>query len=181
MIKSELINKKSICHCLIYSTSNPEVLIPIKGLVEDIHFNEDIPYYSIKILKFYDNFFFLKENLYNRTFQLRLESKPKSFKIPEGFKTVGELENWFIDTCTHRFIVESNFVVKTKLELIDVFNKIQEYIIIKKFRGIRDSSLRPLLESPFRIQSKIEFEERFRRMFGDKFTPDQLNEYLGFI
>lgn len=181
MIKSELLNKKSICHCLIYSPSNPDVLIPIKGLVEDIHFNENIPFYSVKLLKFYDNLFFLKEILYNRNFQLKIESKPKIFKIPNTFKTVGQLENWFIDTCPHRFVVESNFVVKTKLELMDLFNKIQEYLIIKKFRSIRDNSLRPLFESPLKIHSKIEFDERFRRMFGDKFTQEEIKEYLSYI
>ena len=49
MIKDELIDKKSICHFLLYSTSNPEILIPAKGIVEDIHFEEDIPHYSIII------------------------------------------------------------------------------------------------------------------------------------
>jgi hypothetical protein len=181
MIKSEILNKKSICHGLIYSTSNPDILIPIKGIVEDVHFDQDIPYYSIKLLKFYDNINFLKENLYDRPFQLKIDAKPKKFIIPKTFKIVGELENWFIDVCTHRFIIESNFVVKTKLELIDLFNKIQEYLIIKNLRAVRDSSIRPLFDNPLKISSKIEFEQRIRRMYGDKFTEEQILEFISWI
>lgn len=181
MIKSELINKKSICHALIYSTQNPEILIPIKGIVEDIHFREDIPIYVIKLLKFYDNIYFLKENLYNRPFQLKIEAKPKPFIIPKEIKTVVELENWFIDVCQHRFVIESNFVVKTKNELVDIFSKIQEYLIIKNLRVARDSSMRPLFENPLKISTKIEFEQRIKRMYGDKFDNEGLSEFISWI
>lgn len=181
MIKNELINKKSICHALLYSTQNPEIMIPVKGIVEDIHFREDIPFYSIKIIKFYDNIYFLKENLFNRPFQLRIDSKPKSFQIPKTIKTVVELENWFIDTCSHRFVVESNFVVRTKNEMTELFTKIQEYLIIKNLRLIRDSSMRTLFENPLKIESKKEFQERLKRMYGDKFPLGSIEEFVNFI
>jgi hypothetical protein len=180
MIKDKLLDKKSICHALLYSTSSPEVMIPIKGIIEDISFEEDIPHYSIKVIKFYDNINFLKENLYNRSFLLKHRTKPKMFKIPQ-FKTVIELENWFIDECSHRFSVESAFVVRTKIEMIELFNKIEEYIIIKHLRSIRESSNRHLYNGPLKIQSKIEFAERFKRMYGDKFDKDSIDQYLNCI
>ena len=115
MIKSDILDKKSICHAIIYSSHDPEIIIPIKGIVEDVHFQEDIPSYSIKLIKFYDNINFLKEHLYDKPFLLKRGDKPKRFTIPK-VKTVTELESWFIDECTHRFCVESNFVTKTKIE-----------------------------------------------------------------
>jgi hypothetical protein len=180
MIKDKLIDKRSICHSLLYSTSYPEILIPIKGVVEDIHFEEDIPHYSIKLIKFYDNIHFLKEHFIDKPFLLKHKSKPKSFQIPK-FKTVVELENWFIEECTHRFCVESPFVVRTKIEMVDLFNKIEDYLIIKKFRSIRESTIRPLYEGDLKISSKIEFTERLRRMYGDKMNSEKFDEFSNFI
>jgi hypothetical protein len=180
MIKGNLLDKKSICHALIYSTSSPEIMIPIKGIVEDIHFEEDIPKYSIKLIKFYDNINFLKENFIGKPFLLKHKAKPKSFQIPK-FKTVVELENWFIDECPHRFCIESTFVVRTKIEMTELFNKIEEYVLIKHLRIIRESSLRSLYQGPFKIQSKIEFKERLRRMYGDKFNGSDFDEYSDYI
>lgn len=180
MIKDKLIDKKSICHALLYSTSSPEIIIPIKGVIEDIHFEEDIPHYSIKLIKFYDNINFLKDNFVGKPFLLKHKSKPKSFQIPK-FKNVVELENWFIEDCSHRFCIESTFVVRTKNEMVSLFNKIEDYLIIKRLRAIRESSLRPLYEGPIKISSKIEFKERLRRMYGDKLSDHSFEEFSDFI
>lgn len=45
MIKSQILDKKSICHALLTPTSDPEIMIPVKGVVEDVFFEEDIPVY----------------------------------------------------------------------------------------------------------------------------------------
>jgi hypothetical protein len=179
MIKSDLLDKKTICHAIIYSSQDPEIIIPIKGIVEDIHFNADIPYYSIKLIKFYDNINFLKEHLYDRTFLLKYGEKPKRFQIPK-FRTVAELETWFIDDCSHRFCIQSNFVCRTKLQMSDLFNKIQEYLILKNLRIIKKTSTRPLYEGHLKISSNIEFNERLRRAYGDKFEGD-IDEFLSYI
>lgn len=180
MIKDKLLDKKSICHALLYSTSSPEVIIPVKGIIEDIHFEENIPKYTIKLIKFYDNINFLKEHFIGKAFLLKHKAKPKAFQIPK-VKTVIELENWMIDECPHRFCVESTFVVRTKNEMVELFNKIEEYILIKHLRIIRESTIRSLYEGPLKIQSKIEFRERLRRMYGDKFSDKDFEEYSDFI
>jgi hypothetical protein len=181
MIKTDLLDKKSICHAIIYSSRDPETIIPIKGIIEDIHFQEDIPYYSIKLIKFYDNIHFLKEHFYEQPFLLKFNHKPKTFAIPK-FRTVNELESWFIDECTHRFCIESNFVTRTKIEMASLFNKIEEYLIIKHYRSIKKSTMRHLYEGPLKMQSGIEFNERMKRAFSDKFNnQDDIDEFLSFI
>lgn len=180
MIKTPLIDKKSICHALIYSTNNPENIIPIKGIVEDIHFKEDIPYYQIKLIKFYDNIFFLKESMIDKPFRLRYDRKPKKIPIP-NFKTTTDLQNWFIDECTHRFCVESTMVVRHKFEMIELFNKIQEYLIFKNLREIKNISTRSLYEGNFKISSNIEFYKRLERMYGDKFTNEEYKDIIRYI
>lgn len=181
MIKDKLLDKKSICHALLYSTENPQILIPIKGVIEDIHFEEDIPHYTIKLIKFYDGINFLKEHLYDKAFLLKHKGKPRPLLIPKKIKNTSELENWFNDESTYRFSIESSFVVKTKAEMMDLFNKIQEYVIIKHLRLIRDVTIRQSYDGPFKISSKVEFIERLRRMYGDKFNLNEFERYSDFI
>jgi hypothetical protein len=179
MITSDILDKRSICHGFISSTSKPDVLIPFKGVIEDIQFHENFPRYSIKIIKFYDNVYFLKEFLGDGFYQQKFEGKPKPVSIPNTIKTVPELEDW-IGSC--RFVVETNFVVKTKNEMMELFKKLQEYLIAKAYREIQQFSVRPLLESPLRLESKIELKARIKRMYGDKFKSiEDLDSFLDYI
>ena len=96
-------------------------------------------------------------------------------------KVAGELERWFIDKCSMRFCVESTFVVRTKNEMVELFNKIQDYTIIKHLRLIRDSSIRGLYQGNLKLSSKVEFKARLKRMYGDKFTDSEFEELSDFI
>lgn len=179
MITSEIFDKKTICHGFISSTSKPDVLIPFKGVIEDIQFHENFPKYSIKIIKFYDNIYFLKELLNDGFFLQKFDGKPKSVNVPTSIKTVPELEEWIAKI---RFVVETNFVVKTKNEMIDIFRRIQEYLIAKSYREIQQFSVRPLLESPLRMESKAELKLRIKRIYGDKFkSVEDLDSFLDCI
>lgn len=176
MIKIDLLNKKSICHALLSSTNDPNTLIPIKGVVEDIHFNEKIPFYDIKIIKFYDNIDFLKDHFFDKSFLRTYQKKPKYISIPKTIKNVADLENWFNENQSIRFCVESTFVTRTKNEMVEIYNKIQEYLIIQNLRLIRTSIMRPLYDGHLKINSKIEFKERLRRMIGDKMSEEEFNQ-----
>ena len=100
------------------------------------------------------------------------KGKSKPLKIPK-FTTTAELETWFSDKTSYRFCVESNFVVKTKIEMLDLFHRIQEYIIYKELRSIRRTIMRSAYEGDLKLSSKIEFDERIRRAFGDKFKSEE--------
>lgn len=181
MIKSQILDKGSICHALISPTSNPEIFIPVKAVVIDVYFQEDIPTYGLKIVKFYDNINFLKEFFYHTPYLTNYKGKSKPLKIPK-FSTVAELENWFSDTSSYRFYVESNLVVRTKNEMMDLFHRIQEYIIYREFRSIRRSIMRSAYNGDLKMNSKQEFGERLKRAFGDKFkSVEDLNEFIEMI
>lgn len=181
MIKAELIDKKSICHALIASSSAPDLFIPIKGIVEDVHFHEQFPHYIIKVVKFYDNIHFLKDALVDKPFLLKYKSKPKTFPIPKNIKTASDLENWFSEEAPYRFCVESSFVVRTKGEMVDLFKAIEMYKIAKNLRSLRTVLMRPIFESPMRINSVVEFENQLKRMFGDRLSDDELNQLISSI
>jgi hypothetical protein len=178
MIKSQILDKKSICHALLSSTSNPEIFIPVKAVIEDVFFEENIPVYNLRIIKFYDNIHFLKEFFYDTPYLTNYKGKSKPLKIPK-ISTTAELETWFSEKSTYRFCIESNFVVKTKIEMLDLFHRIQEYIIYKELRSIRRTIMRSAYDGTLKLNSKIEFEDRIKRAFGDKFhTIEDLKTFI---
>lgn len=182
MIKSQILDKKSICHALLTPTSDPEIMIPVKGVVEDVFFEEDIPVYILRVIKFYDNIHFLKTAFIDKSFLTNYRGKPKPLKVPKTVKTITELEEWSGEKTRYRFCVESNMVVRNKNEMMELFNKVQEYLIRQKLRAVKKILLRTPYQGPIRLNSNAEFDNRMRRAFGDLFpTSDDLESFVDTI
>jgi len=179
MIKTQILDRKSICHALLASSSDPEIMIPVKGVIDEVFFEEDIPIYSIRIVKFYDNINFLKTAFIGKPFLTNYRGKPKPLHIPKEIKTLSEMENWLGEKSKYRFCIESNLVVRTKLEMLELYNKIQEYLILQKLRAIKKIVLRTPYEGPLKLNSSEEFNNRVRRAFADLF--DSENDVKSFI
>ena len=62
MIKHKIFSKGDHIHALISTSQQPNVLIPVRCIVYDVKFDDINPQYQIKIIKFYDNIYFLKKN-----------------------------------------------------------------------------------------------------------------------
>ena len=182
MIKTEILDKKSICHALISSTSDPEVIIPIKAVIEDVRFHENIPYYSLRIIKFYDSIDFLRANFFNKPFVTVYKSQPKPLKIPDSIRTTEALDTWMGENSKYRFFVESNLVVKTKNEMMDLFNKIEEYILCKSLKKAKSIALRIPYKGPIRMSSKAEWANRLERAYSDLFsTKEEAQSFISTI
>ena len=172
MIKTKILDKKSICHALLTSTQDPETMIPIKGVIEDVYFEENIPVYYIRIIKFYDGINFLKTAFIGKPFLVNYRGKPKPINVPVTIKGVGELENWFADKSRYRFCIESNFTFRAKSEMMEFYDKIQEYVILQKLRSIKKIILRTSYNGPLRLNSIVEFDNRIKRAFSDLFPEE---------
>jgi hypothetical protein len=182
MIKTELLDKKSLCHALLQSTTDPEILMPVKAIVEDIYFDEDIPIYSVRIIKFYDSIDFLKHAFYDKAFATIYNRAPRPLKIPKHIKNIPQLEEWSGNQTKYRFCIESNLVVKSKGEMVELFNKVQEYLICQKLRFLKRISTRPLYDGPFKMTSFSEFNNRIERGFSDLFeTVDDVKNFIDTI
>jgi len=177
----ELFKKKSLCHALISSSNSPDVFIPVKAIIEDVHFHETSPHYSLRIIKLYDTIFFLKEAFDGKRFVNGYKQKPVIFKYPKKIKTPAQLEQWLSNDYAHRFVVNGAFVVQRKFEMVELFNKIQEYLIAKNLRVLKTTLIRRLYEGPMKISSFVEFSNGIKRMFSDKLSNDQLDELLSHI
>jgi len=63
----------------------------------------------------------------------------------------------------------------------ELFNKIEEYVIIKHLRSIKESSFRGMYEGPLKISSFVDFNQRFKRAYNDKFDEGDADEFLSYI
>jgi hypothetical protein len=83
------------------------------------------------------------------------------------------MENWLGEKSRYRFCVESNLVVRTKIEMMDLFNKIQEYLILQKLRSIKKIVLRTPYEGDLKLNSNADFDNRIKRAFSDLFPTEK--------
>lgn len=182
MIKSELLDKGSMCHAFLISPTHPEILIPVKGVIEDFLLKEDIPIYRIKVVEFYDDFNFLLRNLYPpRRFYISktYSSTANEIRLSKKITNRDQLANFFNGQSTIRFNVESTFVCKNKTELFKLFDRINEFLVCKYLKQIKDTIVRPKYDGPLHISGEREFHVRMERGFSDLFNSKQ--EFDDFI
>lgn len=167
MIKHKLIKKGSIAHSLISPVNYPHNFIPVKVVIKDIKFDEYNPLYLVKIIKFYDNIYYLREYFIDNKFQNAFDKKARPFYI-KNVKTVDELQN-FIDSEDSRFyvVVDSIHTMRYKNEMQELFNKMQDFLIFRNLDNFREMSTRSFYSGKFKISSGIEFFNRLKRMLSD--------------
>ena len=172
-----LFPKGSIVYALLSSSTYPNVLIPVKGIVKDVKYDEINPEYLIKVTKFYDSAKFLKKYFLGMAFSNKIGNRSKRFKIDKTkFKTVGDLEK-FVNTGDTRFyiVVDSILCVKFKGELTQLFTKIQNHLIEVKLRDLRTYMTRPTYKGMYKLDTKEEFNVRLKRFIGDKIDKSTIS------
>jgi hypothetical protein len=171
MIPKDIFNKNEICYAFLTSYNEPNVLIPVKGIIKDIRFKQDFPTYLIEITKFYDNVMFLRNYLINMTFYKTLDSISTFFlKLPD-FKSIGELQA-FIDANEVTVVVHGIFTFSKKQNLVKYFNKMNDYNIHLNLLALQNNITRSFYSGDLRISNKLEFAKRLEKFFGDKFPTE---------
>lgn len=179
MIKHKIFHKGEKIYALLSSYSNPNVLIPIKGIIKDIEFDEVNPRYQIRAVKFYDSINFLKKNLFDCSFPYRFDRRPRKFKINKNKpRSVDELQYRLNanDRQRYYFVVDSIMAFQFRNEMTEMFNMLQDHIIEKKFRELRDEMTRTFYKnSTYSLDSWSEFYARLGQFIGDR--VDDFNKY----
>jgi len=170
MIKHKLIDKGSIAHALISSANQPNVFIPIKVVIKDIKYDEHNPLYLVKIIKFYDSIHFLKEHFMNSKFPKAFGAKPRPFFINTNNVTNTDSLQNYLDKEDSRFyvVVDSIHTTRYKQDMIDLFNKLQDFLICRNMKELRELSTRNSYSGILKFSSKTEYYNRLRRMIIDK-------------
>ena len=178
-----IFNKGQFVYCLLASHTNPNILLPVKGVILDSKWDPVNPLYQIRIIKLYDNMKFLKQHFFGMNFRHEFENRARKMILrAEDFKTTKVLEDRLNDKDRERFyvVIESVMCTKTKIGLSGLFEKVQFYMISKNLKEIRDISARPFFKGPFSLDSVKEFDARYKKGWADKFERNALdiNKYL---
>ena len=178
-----IFNKGQFVYCLLASHTNPNILLPVKGVILDSKWDPVNPLYQIRIIKLYDNMKFLKQHFFGMNFRHEFENRARKMILrAEDFKTTKALEDRLNDKDRERFyvVIESVMCTKTKIGLSELFEKVQFYMISKNLKEIRDISTRPFFKGPLSLDSPKEFDARYKKGWADKFERNALdiNKYL---
>lgn len=180
MIKHRLFAKGEYVQALISTTQQPNVLIPVRAMVYDVKFDDINPQYQIRIKKFYDTMYFLKQNLFGGRFirnfegsETRINAKRTNYKNTE--QLVEELfdgKNWE----KYLIVVDSVFCVKTLDEQETLFNNLQSFMIEQNLKSLFEMTNRyPYRKGKgeFAFESKGEFVIALKKFLGDRIPKDE--------
>jgi len=173
-----IFTKGQIVYCLQASHSRPDILLPVKGLIIDTSWDPVNPLYKIKITKMYDNMGYLKKYFFDMNFKYEFDNRARKMPLKkEDFKTTKSLEDRFKEKDQERFyvIVESVMCTKTRIDLQELFERVQFYIISKNLKEIRETSARPFFKGCLSLDSTKEFDVRFKKGWKDKFEKSDID------
>jgi len=180
MIKHKLFSKGEHIHALISTTQQPNILIPVRATIYDIKFDDINPQYQIRIKKFYDSMYFLKQNLFGGRFirdfsgsDTRINAKRTNYKNVEQLT-----EELFNGDSWNKYliIVDSVFCTRTYEEQRNLFSNLQSFMIETKIKEIYEMSTRyPYRKASgeFAFNSRGEFEASLKKFLGDKIPKDK--------
>lgn len=176
MINHKLYVKGESIYTLLISHSHPNILIPVKGIIKDVKYDEVNPEYLIKIIKFYDSADFLRMHFSKMSYVQKFDNKPRRLRFNEDnplkshddfFKDInGKKERNFM------IVVDSIMTVKNREDMFSLFNKVEDHVIEKTLRTLMQHVTRTSYRSRYRIPTYGEFFIRLRRFIGDKITDD---------
>jgi len=173
-----IFDKGQTIYCLLASHTNPNILLPIKGIIMDSKWDPVNPLYQIRITKFYDSMRFLNKYFFDMNFRHVFENRARKMILKkEDYKTAKVLEERLNDTDRERFyiVIESVMCTKTKVNLSALFEKVQFYIISKNLKEIRETSVRPFFKGALSLDSVKEFDARYKKGFYDKFKSAKID------
>lgn len=165
-------------YCLLSSHTKPNILIPTKGKIIDVKWDVINPFYKIRLLKLYDNMFFLKSNFLNMNFKNDFNKKPRKLPLKlDDINSAKQLDKYLMENDDPRcyVIVESIMCVKTKVQLGELFNKLIFFQISKNYKEIEMLSSRPFYNGIFSLDSYHEFFNRFKLSWHDKFKKSNID------
>jgi len=178
MIRHKLFSKGESIHALISTTTHPNILFAVRGVIYDIKFDEYNPQYQIKIDKMYDEVSFIKRYLVKgRTIRdfdgndTRYKLVRSQFKTTDDFvETIYNGDNWE----KYLIVVDSVYCCKGHPEQIEFFNKIQTFLIERNLKEIYDMSNRNMYrKGEFYYRTKGEYEMALKKFLGDRAPKDK--------
>lgn len=177
MIKHKIFSKGDHIHALISTSQQPNVLIPVRCIVYDVRFDDINPQYQIKIIRFYDNIYFLKKNLFGGRFIRNFNGTETKINLTRGnYNRVEDLENKIFSGDNwekYLIVVDSVFCTRTRAEQVKLFNNLQTFMIQMKLREIFELANRSVYsKGELFFQTKGQYEKALKKFLGDKYPKE---------
>lgn len=178
MIKHKIFSKGDHIHALISTSQQPNVPIPVRCIVYDVKFDDINPQYQIKIIKFYDNIYFLKKNLFGGRFirnfkgnETKLNLSRKQYPKVEDLETrIFSGDNWE----KYLIVVDSVFCTRTKAEQTELFNSLQTFMVQMKLREIFELTNRSVYsKGELFFQTKGVYEKALIKFLGERYPKQK--------
>lgn len=178
MIKHKLFSKGEYIQALISTSQQPNVLIPVRCIIHDVKFDDINPQYQIKVIKFYDNIYFLKKNLFGGRFIRNFKGTETRMNLArKNYSTVEDIENNIFagkNWEKYLIVVDSVFCVRTRGEQVELFNNLQTFMIQMKLKEIFELANRSVYSNgEFFFQTKGLYEKALKRFLADKYPKEK--------
>ena len=171
MIKHRLFSKGEFIHALISNTTYPNIVFPVRAIIYDVKFDDKMPRYQIRIVKFYDDIGFLKRYFFDTNFEKSFTGGHTKFRFKrDQFSNRTELaEHLEANPETYLITVDSVMCTKTLNQIMDLYNSIQDFLIEKSIRELYEMSTRQVYKKgQYYYESKGVFVAHLKKMLGDR-------------
>lgn len=179
MIKHRLFTKGEYIHALVSNSTHSNIVFPVRALIYDVKFDEHIPQYQIKIVKFYDDISYLKRYFFDMVFTKDFNGSISRFKFSrQKYKTREQLQK-HIDAGdeTYFVVVDSVMCTKSYNQIKELYFNIQDFLIEKSIRDLYEMMTRnSYSKGNYYYKSKGIFEAHLKK-FLDKRAPDTKNYF----
>lgn len=174
-----LFNVDDQIHTLLTSSTNPNVLIPVRGIVKEIKHDLKNPRYKIKIVQFYDSWNFIRKYFLDNNYRHSFTDRPRPCKI-KGVNSlqdiIEKLENP-VEENRYYIVVDSLMSFKFYYEMNEAFQDIQSFVIHKKMNELKEFQTRGIYKGKYKISSPKDWFIRARNIIGD-FTDKQFKKII---
>lgn len=175
MIKHRIFSKGEYIHALISNSKHSNIVFPVRGLIYDVKFDEMMPQYQIKIVKFYDDINFLKRYLFDIKFNRDFNKGVTRFRFSRQKHKTREQFQKSIDANEEAYfvVVDSVMCTKSYNQILELYNNIQDFLIEKSFKDLFEMANRmSYSKGSYYYKSRGVFEAHLKKFLGDRAPED---------
>jgi len=171
MVNHRLFSRGEYIHALISNTRYSNIVFPVRAIIYDVKFDETMPKYQIRIVKFYDDINFLKRYFFDMNFDKNFDGGSTKFRFNrDKFKTKDELTKYLdANAETYSIVVDSVMCTKSYNQISELYNNIQDFLIEKELRDLYEKATRSSYsKGQYYYESKGVFEAHLKKFLGDR-------------
>jgi len=179
MIRHRLFSKGEYIHALISNTRYSNIVFPVRALIYDVHFDDTMPKYQVRIVKFYDDINFLKRYFFGMNFEKNFTGGSTKFRFNRtGIKNKEELQKYLdANAETYMITVDSVMCTRSFNQINELYLNIQDFLIEKEIRELYERTSRgSYSKGKYYYESKGVFEAHLKKFLGNR-APDDSEFY----